>query len=124
MSCTTFVPEILVIDDDEVVHILTSNIIESINMKYSGAKCLNDARQALPNSSDLKLILCDMNLPDGDGLSFMMESKKSHPSITFILMSAEQIPDDKKKLYPILPDIFLSKPFTTNELIEAIQRTI
>jgi CheY-like chemotaxis protein len=112
---------ILVIDDDEIVHILTSSIIESINAKYTGSKCLNDARSALSQIADLKLILCDMNLPDGDGLSFMMESKKAHPNATFILMSAEQIPDDKKKLYPILPDLFLPKPFTANQLIEAIQ---
>ena len=67
--------QILVIDDEEPIRKLLARIIELEGYKVSTASCCNDALQQL-RKQQYDVILCDVFLPDGNGVDFIFEIKK------------------------------------------------
>jgi DNA-binding NarL/FixJ family response regulator len=113
---------VVLIDDDSVVHIIATSILGTISINASSSTNLTDGLNLLNSLKQAPLaIFCDLNLPDGIGLSIIMPAKKLFPSTPFLIMSSEQIPEEILKDYTLLPDLFLPKPFTPNDLIEAIE---
>ena len=60
--------------------------------RWSDAAILeaSDSRQAMPlveEHDDLDLVLLDLNLPDRDGFSVLVELRKNYPSISVVVMS-------------------------------------
>jgi DNA-binding NtrC family response regulator len=78
---------VLVIDDDRLVAD-TLNMIFLANgfhseARYSAADGLERAR-----SFDPELVLCDVTMPDEDGLHLAEQLNKEHPQIRLLMMTA------------------------------------
>lgn len=84
---------ILIIDDEDVLRKLTARIIRLEGYAVEEAETLNAARSYLRlNSPDI--ILCDVKLPDGNGVDFVKEAKAKYPVAEIILLTAYgNIPD-------------------------------
>ena len=67
--------EILVIDDEEPIRKLLARIIELEGYKVSTASCCSDALQQL-RKQQFDVILCDVFLPDGNGVDFIFDIKR------------------------------------------------
>lgn len=115
------ISKILVIDDDPVVLHLFNIFLNSIG-KYDIIQA-NSIEEALEDFKKDKfdLIFCDMHLPDGDGLSFLMKSKKISNSTPIVIVSADRISDEIQKRCPLIPDYFLQKPFNTLNIEQLIK---
>jgi DNA-binding NtrC family response regulator len=84
---------ILLIDDEEKLRSLLKRIIALEGYKVIDAPTLSSARQLLDTNS-IDLILCDVKLPDGNGVDFTSEVKAKYPDIEIILLTAYgNIPD-------------------------------
>jgi two-component system, NtrC family, response regulator len=78
---------ILIIDDEEKLRNLLSRIIKLEGFSVKEAGDLKTAKKML--EKDLpEVILCDVKLPDGNGVDFILEIKKKHPSTEVILLTA------------------------------------
>lgn len=123
-------PRVLVVEDDPTVQGFIRR-----TLKREGYDCLvaGTAEEALHISSEeehgsgLDLLILDIMLPDSWGTRLMQDIWSQHPQVKVILMSGF-IADD-----PILaagvqardPDIpFLSKPFSHEALIEAVEKVL
>ncbi len=62
------------------------------------------------------VLLLDLMLPDGDGISFLEQVKKSRPDMGVVIVSAKDSLDDKLKGLDIGADDYLPKPFHLAEL--------
>ncbi|MEM9897047.1 MAG: response regulator transcription factor [Bacteroidota bacterium] len=62
------------------------------------------------------LILLDLMLPDGDGLSLLRVVKENWPDLGVVIISAKNSLDDKLKGLELGADDYLSKPFHLAEL--------
>jgi DNA-binding NtrC family response regulator len=84
---------VLIIDDEEKLRALLRRIISLEGYKVFDAATLASARQALENNN-IDIALCDVKLPDGNGVDFTKEIKKKYPNIEIILLTAYgNIPD-------------------------------
>ena len=112
---------ILVIDDKEEIRTLIKavlgnygfNVIEAENGQR-GVQMLQDHR--------LDLVVCDINMPGMDGyqtLGAVRESSSTAP-IPFILMTGLVSRDGFRRGMANGADDYLLKPFTTDELIDAV----
>ena len=72
MICERYMVQILVIDDEEPIRKLLTRIIELEGYKVSAASCCGDALKQLRKQS-FDVILCDVFLPDGNGVDFIFE---------------------------------------------------
>src|SRR5580658_11385761 len=112
---------ILVIDDKEEIRMLIKavlsnygfNVIEAHNGQ-TGVQMLRDQH--------LDLVVCDVNMPGMDGyetLDAVRESSSTAPT-PFILMTGLVSRDGFRRGMVCGADDYLVKPFTTDELIEAV----
>ncbi len=78
---------ILIIDDEDKLRNLLSRIIRLEGFNVREASDLKAARKILEKDSP-DVILCDVKLPDGNGVDFVFETRAKHPSIEIILLTA------------------------------------
>lgn len=82
-----YMVQILVIDDEEPIRKLLARIIELEGYKVITASCCSDALQQL-RKLQFDVILCDVFLPDGNGVDFILEIKKYSNDAAIILLTA------------------------------------
>jgi two-component system, NtrC family, response regulator len=78
---------ILIIDDEDKLRNLLSRIIRLEGYNVREASDLKSARKMLEKDSP-DVILCDVKLPDGNGVDFVLETRSKHPSVEIILLTA------------------------------------
>jgi two-component system NtrC family response regulator len=84
---------ILIIDDEEQLRKLVSRIISLEGFKVEQAGTIKSAWSTLTHK-EIDIVLCDVKLPDGDGVHFVKELKEKFPLIEIILLTAYgNIPD-------------------------------
>ncbi|MCK5036471.1 MAG: response regulator [Candidatus Sabulitectum sp.] len=114
-------PRILVVDDDpvicEVVHETLKNQGYSVDTAQSGAQ-VSDALAL----ETYPIVLCDILLPDTNGLELMSEIKKMNPDTFVILFTGHASVDLAKEAIRQGAFDFITKPFTSNDIIEAVHR--
>ena len=84
---------ILIIDDEEKLRSLLKRIISLEGYKVHDVSSLAAARQALA-AQQADIVLCDVKLPDGNGVDFVGELKEKYPAVEIVLLTAYgNIPD-------------------------------
>lgn len=78
---------ILIIDDEDQLRKLLGRILTLEGFEISEAIDIKTARQLL-NRHRYEVILCDVKLPDGNGLHFMNEIKEKDPVAEVIILTA------------------------------------
>ena len=78
---------VLIIDDEEKLRGLLRRIISLEGFDVLEAKNLNAASKVLDKEA-IDVVLCDVKLPDGNGVDFIKEIKKGHPLVEIILLTA------------------------------------
>lgn len=110
---------ILIVEDDQSVRNLISITLKVHGYSFSTASC---GKEALMLSTSLKpdLVLLDLGLPDMDGVE-IIRSIRSWSKLPIIVISARG--DDKDKIGALDEgaDDYLTKPFSTEELMARIR---
>src|SRR5262245_6568754 len=87
------VGNILIVDDEEQLRKLLSRIISLEDFKVTEAGTLKVANEQL-GRHPIDVILCDVRLPDGNGVDFVKTAKTNFPTTEVILLTAYgNIPD-------------------------------
>lgn len=112
---------ILVIDDDALAR---ERVITTLNLKgyqavgaQDGATGLVYLREHIPD-----LVLCDVNMPEMDGYAVLEHLREDARTVDlpFIFMTARDARDDMRQGMTLGADDYLTKPFTNEELLEAV----
>lgn len=113
---------ILIIEDDqslrsEIVDMLTFEGFQMMEAE-NGTIGIKLAKEFLPD-----IILCDIMMPEMDGISVLKELKKYPETmyIPFIFLTALAERTDQRAGMEIGADDYLTKPFTIKELLGAIK---
>jgi two-component system NtrC family response regulator len=78
---------ILIIDDEEKLRHLLARIIKSEGFEVFEASDLKSGFKKL-ETNDIDVILCDVKLPDGNGVDFLQKIKNAFPLTEVILLTA------------------------------------
>ena len=78
------------------------------------------ALDTLSTDQAFDLILCDLRMPDVDGLGVLSEAKKICPAVPFVLISGHAAEEDVAKARALGAFGFLGKPFTPDQLKELL----
>ena len=110
---------ILHIEDEPDVFDIVSSVLGN-EYQVSGAGTLTEARHRLARE-DFDLVILDLGLPDGSGISLLPELSVRSPRIPVVLFSAQEI--DAQLARGAVATLVKSK--TSNEmLIDTIHSTI
>ena len=112
---------VLVVDDDAPVRNACSEIATSLGFATQSADSVSTARLALQHSS-IDLLLLDLKLPGGGGLSLLEDIHAHHPQTIVIVMTAFATVDSAVESMRTGAGDYLTKPFTLEELSTTLER--
>ncbi|WP_209332740.1 sigma-54-dependent transcriptional regulator [Lunatimonas salinarum] len=79
--------KILIIDDEEKLRNLTAKLLGYEGYEVVGAENIQQAKRKMDQFSP-DVVVCDVKLPDGNGVDFVIHSKEKYPEKEFILLTA------------------------------------
>ena len=115
--------QILVIDDEEPIRKLLARIIELEGYKVSTASCCSDALQQL-RQQQYDVILCDVFLPDGNGVDFILDIKKYSNDAAIILLTAHGNIEDGVQAIKNGAFDYITKGDDNRKIIPTINRAV
>ncbi|MBA4538292.1 response regulator transcription factor [Bacillus aquiflavi] len=114
--------KILVVDDEKPI----ADILQ-FNLKKEGydVHCAYDGNEALKMVEELRpdLILLDIMLPQRDGMEVCREVRKKH-EMPIIMLTAKDSEIDKVLGLELGADDYVTKPFSTRELIARVKANL
>lgn len=118
-----FLKKILIIDDEEKLRTLLSKILT-----YEGFEVFQagDCKSAVAKMEklDIDVIVCDVKLPDGNGIELSTQLKDKYPLTEIILLTAYgNIPDSVKAIKSGAFD-YITKGDDNNKIIPLLYRAI
>ena len=81
--------KILLIEDEPFMLDLIVMVLEKGDYEVDGAKNGAKALQLLRGGSEYVAIICDMYLPDTDGLIFFEQVHNAYPEVPFLILTSE-----------------------------------
>ena len=112
---TNTVTKVLVIEDDADIRGLIIKVIKGMDLVASEAHTINDGTHIAAKEKP-DLIILDLGLPDGDGISFI-NNYRSWSTNPILVLSARIQEHEKVKALDAGADDYLTKPFGTAELM-------
>ena len=119
---------ILLVEDEELNRTLVKAVLsratstEVREAEVVDAGTLATARDRL-GDTEIDLILLDLNLPDGDGLTLARElAAGGRPRPVVVAVSASVLPQDHQAALAAGCDDFLDKPYAAADLVAMVAR--
>jgi DNA-binding NtrC family response regulator len=115
--------KILVVDDESIVLDSCKRVLEADGFDAYLVPSADKALEAI-EYGDFALILIDVKMPGHDGIYLMREVKEKWPDIPIIVMSGYHTLETIEEAIETGADAFIPKPFTPDELLEALRQVI
>jgi len=114
--------KILVIDDDPGIRRSLSLILRTEGYAVLAAANGREGLELAAREA-AALIICDVNMPDMDGYEVLAQLRQSgaFASVPFIFLTARGERADMRRGMSVGADDYLTKPFTREELIDAVR---
>ena len=71
-----------------------------------------------------RLVVCDVSLPDGDGLEVVRAAKRLNPPVPAIVMTAQPSAAGRRYALASGADAYLTKPFSVAAFSALVDRTL
>lgn len=118
--------QVVVVDDDPDILIITKKMLEKQGYVVHGFSEPVKALTHAINCKECGVVITDLRMPDMNGCQLIRELKNSRPDMKVVLMTAHEI--NQEEWQQTLPstkvDQFLTKPFNSTKLVEAIEMCI
>ena len=111
---------ILAVDDDKHTRQLLRAILESAGYTVSTAA---DGEKALElmDTEHIDLVVLDIMMPHMDGYEFTKALREVDNNLPILMVSAKQLPEDKKKGFLVGTDDYMTKPIDEEEMLLRIK---
>jgi CheY-like chemotaxis protein len=116
----------LIVEDEGDLRLMTRMILES-RPGYEVIEAENGAEAlALLDRSDVDLILLDIRLPDMEGWDILdhLTEQGRFPELPVVMVSAHSTPSTAERALREGVRAYVTKPFTSDELFDAIARAL
>jgi two-component system response regulator AtoC len=112
---------VLVVDDEASMRHMLRLVLEKGDYRVTEAKNGSEALECLQRA-DFDIILCDIRMPEMDGLSFLQEVKANNLGGVVIMMSAYGTIDTAVECLKVGAYDYISKPFKPDEVILTLRK--
>ena len=107
---------ILVVDDDRSTRLFMQALLEAENYAVSLAEDGLEALEIL-DRQHVDLVLLDIMMPRMDGYEFARALREANSDLPILMVSAKQLPVDRKQAFKAGTDDFMVKPVDEEELL-------
>lgn len=114
----------LIVEDDLTLSSLMIQTLQSqgFNGNFVEASSIKEAFSHL-DKRNINVVLCDWNLPDGEGIDLLMKIRESNrfKDITFLMITGRSDIESMMEASSHDVDDYLVKPFKKKELIDKLE---
>ena len=113
-------PVLLVVEDEPLVRLFASEIIEEDGFEVLQAADATEAIVTLEARLDVRVVFTDVDMPGGiDGIMLALCIRERWPAIQIIITSGRPWPAETK-----LPNdmVFFSKPYRQDRVLETVRK--
>jgi DNA-binding NtrC family response regulator len=119
---TSKTPRILVVEDDPALRFAVSGVLRMQHFEVVEADCLEAATAKL--DAGLDLVIADLRLPDGEGLSLLGLLRDIDPTIAVIIVTGFGTVDLAVRALKNGAENFLTKPVDSEELLSQVRAAL
>lgn len=115
---------VLVVDDSRTARAFAAAALESsADIEVSEARSGLEALKMLPQG-EYDLVITDINMPDINGLELVRfaRSHARYRQTPLIIITTEAAATDRERALALGADEYLVKPYTAEQLVEAVRR--
>lgn len=116
--------KVLVVDDSSTVRNEVSGFLSSQGIDVDTAVDGVDGLAKIQRDGDLKLVLCDVNMPNMDGLTMVEKVKQSGKVISIIMLTTESSASMKQRGKDAGVKGWIVKPFNGAAALGGIKKLI
>lgn len=118
-----FKPDILLIEDDEILRITVSDSLKKMGWSVATAEDGDKGMNAVKNNN-FDIVISDIRLPKKNGIEILKEIKNHHPDTEVIMITAFGNIEDAVSIIKFGACDYITKPFHTDDLIFRIRKII
>lgn len=107
---------ILVVDDDKNIRFVMREVLESQSYTVFTASNGQKALDVLLHEH-IDLVIVDIMMPGMNGYEFTKETRQINQEMPILMISAKQLPEDRKKGFLAGIDDFMTKPIDPEEMM-------
>ncbi|PAV25960.1 HDOD domain-containing protein [Tamilnaduibacter salinus] len=113
--------QVLIIEDDPLVQGLIASIVEGIynDVRVFTAESVTEA-EGQWSPGEFVLLICDWQLPDGSGLTYLKSIRQSDPDVRLLMITARSDRQSVLAAARVGIDGFVTKPFQVEGLRERL----
>lgn len=111
---------ILVVDDDKNTRKLLQAVLENDGYEVFTAED-GEAALELMDRQYIDLVVLDIMMPNMDGYEFTETLRRGNNSLPILMVSAKQLPSDKKQGFLVGTDDYMTKPIDEEEMLLRIK---
>lgn len=115
--------KVLVVDDEPDMVSTCKRLLKRLGYDCVTAQSVPDAIRLIDEQHP-DLVVTDLNLPTGDGFEVTRHVRQNQPKTPVILITAFLTPETVGQAYANGATGYLSKPFSTAEFSDAVQRAL
>ena len=108
--------DILVVDDDRNTRLLMQALLEgeryNVHLAANGEEALD-----VMDRQHIDLVILDVMMPKMDGYAFTRELRSVNNNLPILMVSARQLPADRKQGFLVGTDDYMVKPVDEEELL-------
>ena len=107
---------ILVADDDKNTRMLFRAVLEAENYTVLTAENGEEALSIM-DTNHVDLVVLDVMMPKMDGYAFTSLLRQNDNNLPILMVSAKQLPEDKKRGFIVGTDDYMTKPIDEEEFL-------
>jgi two-component system, chemotaxis family, chemotaxis protein CheY len=120
---------IMIIDDAKAIREVVGHVLSSEGYEIIEATDGIDALKKLDSKTDVDLFICDVNMPNMDGMTFLDKVKNdpaysSYRFTPFVMLTTESGSDMRAKGMEAGLKAWLIKPFQPPALIDTVKKIL
>ena len=118
------IPRVLVVDDEpDLVEMLHDVLGKKIECKFLSAPNIDEARKIIAREP-VELLVTDLNLPGGDGMSLLPELREKLPTANAIVMTGQPTMNGAILALRAGAVDFLPKPFSAEQICDRVGKAL
>ena len=115
--------KILIVEDEGDICFLLNIMLKKDGVDIEHVNTLAQADVFLKEQQP-NLVIMDNKLPDGHGVDHIAGMRKDYPGMKIIMISGNTNNSDKEKAIKNGADIFIGKPFTKEQIQDAMGKLV
>jgi FixJ family two-component response regulator len=117
-------PRVLIVDDEpELIELVRDMVVRNVDCRVVVASSLKEAKKMMASES-VEVLVTDVHLPDGDGMSLLAALHDRQPTSSAIVITGKPSVDGAISALRGGAVDFVPKPFSATQIIERVRLAI